>query len=189
MREAAAVAWRTPTIRWAIAVAMLAVTASHVYFYLQQPYLEAVGVPLALFGVVFAATKALTALVSASAHRIDAALGQRRAVALMTEQYSGRSFLGGSSYGVRQSSLLVAAQPGLVDGLLLLSYPLHPPGKPERPRTERHAHADLRRSPRDHERHHAVDSDPGEQQSENAEGDAQSGQHPILEDGPVDPLA
>src|SRR5262249_18849822 len=36
MREAAGVAWRTPTIRWAIAVAMLAVTASHVYFYLQQ---------------------------------------------------------------------------------------------------------------------------------------------------------
>jgi len=31
--------------------------------------------------------------------------------------------------------MLAASEPGLVDGLLLLSYPLHPPGKPEQPRT------------------------------------------------------
>jgi predicted alpha/beta-hydrolase family hydrolase len=31
--------------------------------------------------------------------------------------------------------MLAAAEPGLVDGLLLLSYPLHPPRKPEQPRT------------------------------------------------------
>ena len=46
--------------------------------------LSAVGAPLALFGVVFAATKLVTAGVAAQAHRIDAALGQRAAVALMT---------------------------------------------------------------------------------------------------------
>ena len=115
MREAAAVAWRTPTIRWAIGVAMLAVTASHVYFYLQQPYLEAVGVPLALFGVVFAATKALTALVSASAYRIDAALGQRRAVALMTAVPAcGLGTM--AMVGVPAGALLILTR-GLLDGL------------------------------------------------------------------------
>ena len=31
--------------------------------------------------------------------------------------------------------MLAAAEPGLVDGLLLLSYPLHPPKKSEQPRT------------------------------------------------------
>lgn len=32
--------------------------------------------------------------------------------------------------------MLVADEPNLVDGLLLTSYPLHPPGKPEKLRTE-----------------------------------------------------
>jgi uncharacterized protein len=44
-------------------------------------------------------------------------------------------FLGGHSYGGRQASMLAAADPGLVDGLLLLSYPLHPPHKPAQLRT------------------------------------------------------
>ncbi len=44
-------------------------------------------------------------------------------------------WLGGQSYGGRQSSMLAAEEPGLVDRLLLLSYPLHAPGKPERLRT------------------------------------------------------
>ena len=61
--------------------------------------------------------------------------GLSRAVALMREQFAGRAFLGGSSYGGRQASLLAAAQPSLVEGLLLLSYPLHPPGKPAQLRT------------------------------------------------------
>ena len=43
--------------------------------------------------------------------------------------------LGGHSYGGRQSSMLAAEKPGLVDALLLLSYPLHPPRKPEQLRT------------------------------------------------------
>ena len=30
----------------------------------------------------------------------------------------------------------IAEQPKLADGLLLLSYPLHPPGHPEKPRTQ-----------------------------------------------------
>jgi uncharacterized protein len=44
--------------------------------------------------------------------------------------------LGGQSYGGRQATMLAAEMPGLVESLLLLSYPLHPPGKPERLRTE-----------------------------------------------------
>lgn len=61
--------------------------------------------------------------------------GLRRAVELLREQIRGRIFLGGHSYGGRQTSMLAAAEPGLVDALLLLSYPLHPPKKPEQPRT------------------------------------------------------
>jgi hypothetical protein len=48
---------------------------------------------------------------------------------------AGRVFLGGHSYGGRQASMLAAEEPGLVDGLLLLSYPLHPPRKPAELRT------------------------------------------------------
>jgi uncharacterized protein len=47
-----------------------------------------------------------------------------------------RLFLGGHSYGGRQSSMLCAEEPDLVAGLLLLSYPLHPPRRPEQQRTE-----------------------------------------------------
>jgi hypothetical protein len=62
--------------------------------------------------------------------------GLKRAVTLMKEQFPGRAFLGGSSYGGRQASMLVASEPKLVDGLLLLSYPLHPPGKAAQLRTQ-----------------------------------------------------
>jgi predicted alpha/beta-hydrolase family hydrolase len=47
----------------------------------------------------------------------------------------GRIFLGGHSYGGRQASILAAATPGLVERLLLLSYPLHPPKGPNQMRT------------------------------------------------------
>jgi uncharacterized protein len=44
--------------------------------------------------------------------------------------------LGGQSYGGRQATILAAEEPGLVDALLLFSYPLHPPAKPTQLRTE-----------------------------------------------------
>jgi uncharacterized protein len=48
---------------------------------------------------------------------------------------AGRLALGGRSYGGRMCSMAVAE--GLrAAGLVLLSYPLHPPGKPEKLRTE-----------------------------------------------------
>jgi len=63
-------------------------------------------------------------------------LGLKNAVNALGKLVSGRMFLGGHSYGGRQSSMLCADEPGLVDGLLLTSYPLHPPGKPDHLRTQ-----------------------------------------------------
>ncbi len=62
--------------------------------------------------------------------------GLKHAITAMKEIASGRIFLGGHSYGGRQSSMLCAEEPDLVAGLLLLSYPLHPPRKPEQQRTQ-----------------------------------------------------
>lgn len=61
--------------------------------------------------------------------------GLREQILKIREKGPGHVWLGGHSYGGRQSSMLVAESPGLVDGLLLMSYPLHPPGKPEQLRT------------------------------------------------------
>jgi uncharacterized protein len=57
--------------------------------------------------------------------------GLRAALAALRRIAQGRIFLGGLSYGGRQASLLAAEDPGVADALLFLSYPLHPPGKPE----------------------------------------------------------
>lgn len=48
----------------------------------------------------------------------------------------GPLIAGGHSYGGRQTSMAVASGEAAVDVLTLFSYPVHPPGKPERPRTE-----------------------------------------------------
>ncbi len=53
--------------------------------------------------------------------------GLRQAVQSLRTQVTGRVFLGGQSYGGRQASILAAGEPGLLDALLLLSYPLHAP--------------------------------------------------------------
>lgn len=62
--------------------------------------------------------------------------GLKNALAALKKMASGRFYLGGHSYGGRQSSMLCAEEPNLVAGLLLLSYPLHPPRKPEQQRTQ-----------------------------------------------------
>ena len=61
--------------------------------------------------------------------------GIRRAIEVMREKVRGRVFVGGHSYGGRQASMLIVEEPELAEGLLLLSYPLHPPRKPEELRT------------------------------------------------------
>lgn len=58
------------------------------------------------------------------------------AAAALRKRGDGPLVLGGVSYGGRQVTMLAAAQPEVADGLLLMSYPLHPPGKPDKPRTE-----------------------------------------------------
>jgi predicted alpha/beta-hydrolase family hydrolase len=74
-----------------------------------------------------------------NAERDRAGLGN--AVAVLRKNVKGRIFLGGHSYGGRQSTILCTAEPALVkselaSGLLLLSYPLHPPRKPEQLRLQ-----------------------------------------------------
>jgi predicted alpha/beta-hydrolase family hydrolase len=48
----------------------------------------------------------------------------------------GSIYLAGHSYGGRQSSMLCAEEPDVAAGLLLLSYPLHPPRRSEQQRTQ-----------------------------------------------------
>ena len=60
--------------------------------------------------------------------------GLRRA-ALFMREIAAEVILGGHSYGGRQSTMLAAEDPGAAEMLLLLSYPLHPPRKPEQLRT------------------------------------------------------
>src|SRR5205085_6210805 len=60
--------------------------------------------------------------------------GLRNAVRVMRGLVS-TVFLGGHSYGGRQASMLVAEEAQIVEGLLLLSYPLHPPRNPSQLRT------------------------------------------------------
>ena len=62
--------------------------------------------------------------------------GLTQAVRALHNIVPGRLFLGGHSYGGRQSTMLCAEDPKLVAGLILFSYPLHPPRKPEQLRTQ-----------------------------------------------------
>jgi predicted alpha/beta-hydrolase family hydrolase len=73
----------------------------------------------------------------------------RAAIAAMRNLVGGPVILGGHSYGGRQSTMLAAEEagleaPGLIEALFLLSYPLHPPGKPAQLRT---AHFPALRTP------------------------------------------
>lgn len=62
--------------------------------------------------------------------------GIDEAIALCRTLAGGPLIAGGHSYGGRQTSMVVAEGEAAVDVLTLFSYPVHPPGKPERRRTE-----------------------------------------------------
>ncbi|HTZ32521.1 MAG TPA: alpha/beta fold hydrolase [Methylomirabilota bacterium] len=62
--------------------------------------------------------------------------GLKRAAELLKARVRGRVFMGGHSYGGRQASMLAAEVAAVAEGLLLLSYPLHPPRKPTELRTK-----------------------------------------------------
>jgi predicted alpha/beta-hydrolase family hydrolase len=75
--------------------------------------------------------------------------GLKNAMAAIKLFANRRVFLGGHSYGGRQASMLCAelasekapeGAPEIPAGLLLLSYPLHPPRKPEQLRTQHFFH-------------------------------------------------
>ena len=58
------------------------------------------------------------------------------AIELVATLATGPVIAGGHSYGGRMTSMVVADGTARVDALTLFSYPLHPPGKPEKLRTE-----------------------------------------------------
>jgi predicted alpha/beta-hydrolase family hydrolase len=62
--------------------------------------------------------------------------GVVEAIELIAALAAGPVIAGGHSYGGRMTSMVVADGATRVDALTLFSYPLHPPGKPEKPRTE-----------------------------------------------------
>jgi MFS family permease len=115
MREALRVARTDAGVRWTIALAILTVVSSHVYYFLQQPYLGAIGVPVWAFGIVFAATKLVTAATAAAAHRLDATLAPRRAATVMLLVPAlGLAAMAGVH---RPLGALLVVSRGLLDGL------------------------------------------------------------------------
>ncbi len=58
------------------------------------------------------------------------------AIALCRDLARGPLIAGGHSYGGRLTSMVVAGGEVSIDVLTLFSYPVHPPGTPERSRTE-----------------------------------------------------
>ena len=63
-------------------------------------------------------------------------VGIVEAIAVCRGLAAGPVIAGGHSYGGRMTSMVVAGKEAHVDVLTLFSYPVHPPGKPERARTE-----------------------------------------------------
>ena len=115
VRDAGRLAARSAAVRWVMALAAFAVVSSHVYYYLQQPYLLALGVPLALFGLVFAATKVVTALVASGAHRADVRAGPRATVAVMAA--TPALGLGAMSLATSPRGAVLLLTRGVLDGL------------------------------------------------------------------------
>jgi len=62
--------------------------------------------------------------------------GVVEAIELARTLTKGPVIAGGHSYGGRMTSMVVADETAVVDMLTPFSYPLHPPGKPERARTD-----------------------------------------------------
>jgi predicted alpha/beta-hydrolase family hydrolase len=61
--------------------------------------------------------------------------GVSQAVDALRGMAHGHIFAGGHSYGGRQTAMAASERPAMADALLLLSYPLHPPAKPDQVRT------------------------------------------------------
>jgi Major Facilitator Superfamily len=105
-----------PATLWLIALYALLVVASHVVFYLQQPYLETIGVPVVLFGVVFAAAKLVHAVVAQFAGRIEAWVSVGRMPAFLVA--AAVAPIGLMGVVVHPLGALVPPLRGVADGLL-----------------------------------------------------------------------
>ena len=71
-----------------------------------------------------------------SGHATKDQAGVVEAIELAHTLADGPVIAGGHSYGGRMTSMVAADKTADIDVLTLFSYPLHPPGKPERARTE-----------------------------------------------------
>lgn len=58
-----------------------------------------------------------------------------QAATFLRQHTPDRIILGGHSYGGRQATILASENKSIAEHLLLLSYPLHPPAKPDQLRT------------------------------------------------------
>jgi MFS family permease len=78
---------RRPGVRWLVAYAALFMALFSVTRSLEQPALDAVGVPVAGLGVLYAAFKLVSAATAASAGWVQERLGVRRVFALLVPAY------------------------------------------------------------------------------------------------------
>lgn len=115
MRTAAVLVAGSPALVWSIGLAAFAVSASHVFYFLQQPYLRAIGVPLGAFGFVFAATKLVTAATALRAARVDDTLGARGATVVMA--VVAALGLGAMSVATGATGAAFVLPRGILDGL------------------------------------------------------------------------
>lgn len=91
------------------------------------------GVAVLRFNLPFRDRKRFGPPLPAAAKESRAAL--RKAALALRGIAGDRIFLGGHSYGGRQASMVAAEDVEVTDGVLLLSYPLHPPGIADELRT------------------------------------------------------
>jgi len=64
-------------LRFIIAYSAILAVTTEVVFFLYQPYLQSINIPLTLFGIIFAVFSAIFALGSKLAHRIEPRLGEK----------------------------------------------------------------------------------------------------------------
>ena len=83
LRNGVSYAIRSPEIRWMIGFSALLMGASKVWFFTYNPYFEAVGIPLAYYGVIFFLLNIVAWAFSHWSHRIRELLSERSCVASM----------------------------------------------------------------------------------------------------------
>ncbi len=77
IKEAVKYTARNPRLRFIILYAAIFAVVGEVLYFLWQPYLKSAGVPITLFGIIFAIFTAVNALGSKLAHKIEPRLGEK----------------------------------------------------------------------------------------------------------------